>query len=133
MVRAGLEVLEIQRDLDLDDRMQYGGRVLALRFAKFWVLGLYVPHKESEYNHLLEQITSWTARANMPVVRASVFIPLVSTTRYNLITLTVVSLRKYHCSVSLVDFSFRLFCVAADSKMWRQIPITRVIAGLSLR
>ena len=68
MVRAGLEVLEIQRGLDLDDRMQYEGRVLALRFAKFWVLGLYVPHKESEYDHLLEQITSWTARTNMPVV-----------------------------------------------------------------
>ncbi len=57
MVRAGLEVLEIQRGLDLDDRMQYEGRILALRFAKFWVLGLYVPHKEAEYDHLPEQIT----------------------------------------------------------------------------
>jgi site-specific DNA-cytosine methylase/exonuclease III len=71
LVRAGLEVTETSSSLDLDGIMQREGRVLALRFRTFWVLGMYVPHNEQSWQLLMEQAQAWMQRQNQPVILAA--------------------------------------------------------------
>ena len=63
LVKAGIEVQEVVRGLDLDERPQFEGRVLALRMQGFWIAALYMPRRDDVYEHLLEP--GWNDTPNL--------------------------------------------------------------------
>ena len=70
LVRQGVEVVEVQRGLDMDGTDHPEGRVLAVKLQSVWVLGLYAPHPEAHLEHLLEQVAAWMSRDDKAVVVA---------------------------------------------------------------
>ena len=68
LIKQDLVIHEVSWGLDIDGRRQWEGRVLAVRFTGFWLLGVYMPHKETHYRLLLHQITAWIKRTQLPVL-----------------------------------------------------------------
>ena len=71
MVRSCLVVMEVQYGLDPGCLQQWEGRVIALRFSRFWLLCLYVPHNQDDWRHLLAQASAWMHRQELPVLLAA--------------------------------------------------------------
>ena len=68
MIKKDLVIHEVRWGLDNDGRRQWEGRVLAVRFDGFWLLGVYMPHKETHYRLLTQQITAWMQSVKIPVL-----------------------------------------------------------------
>ena len=58
----------MRRALDLNGQCQWEGRILAIRFQGFWVLGVYMPHKDDQYSLLCQQMGAWIQLQSDPVM-----------------------------------------------------------------
>ena len=70
LVQAGIEVRQVLRGLDLDGEPQFEGRVLALQLQGFWVVALYMPHRDDFHEHIRDQPRAWMERCPDPVIVA---------------------------------------------------------------
>jgi site-specific DNA-cytosine methylase/exonuclease III len=73
LVARKYQVLEQIYSFEESNGMQQEGRVVGLRFQNFWLLGLYMPHDDGEWDLLTEQATAWINRMDMPVILAADF------------------------------------------------------------